>query len=213
MSEWYEIVTGEGLEQGDFFPNLPIIVPSSTLPFPETGEPSIEDVSNITPSTYIMDVVVLSQSCDLALGKLNSIVCCPYWSLSSLENHGNEKIRNEFRNPKIQETIRLGNSPGYHMLAAFRAERYESEIRVTGASGSGRFRTKQRLEEDQNGVRVVGFRDVYTVPFSYLTDFARRRPNRLRLRSPYREHLAQAFARFFMRVGLPADIPPFKSKK
>ena len=26
-------------------------------------------------------------------------------------------------------------------------------------------------------------------------------------RPPYREHLAQAFARFFMRVGLPIDIP------
>jgi hypothetical protein len=26
---------------------------------------------------------------------------------------------------------------------------------------------------------------------------------------PYREHLSQAFARFFMRVGLPVDIPPF----
>jgi len=29
---------------------------------------------------------------------------------------------------------------------------------------------------------------------------------RLRLCPPYREHLAQAFARFFMRVGLPQDV-------
>jgi len=27
---------------------------------------------------------------------------------------------------------------------------------------------------------------------------------------PYREHLSQAFARYFMRVGLPQDITPFK---
>ena len=32
----------------------------------------------------------------------------------------------------------------------------------------------------------------------------------LRLLPPYGEHLSQAFARFFMRVGLPVDIPPFK---
>jgi len=38
----------------------------------------------------------------------------------------------------------------------------------------------------------------------------RKQGNRLRLLPPYREHLAQAFARFFMRVGLPADIPKFK---
>ena len=28
---------------------------------------------------------------------------------------------------------------------------------------------------------------------------------------PHREHLSQAFARFFMRVGLPIDIAPFDS--
>jgi hypothetical protein len=31
--------------------------------------------------------------------------------------------------------------------------------------------------------------------------------DRLRLLPPYREHLSQAFARYFMRVGLPQDIP------
>jgi len=31
----------------------------------------------------------------------------------------------------------------------------------------------------------------------------------LRLLSPYKEHLSQSFARFFMRVGLPIDIDPF----
>jgi hypothetical protein len=31
----------------------------------------------------------------------------------------------------------------------------------------------------------------------------------VRLLPPYREHLAQAFARFFIRVGLPVDVPPF----
>ena len=39
---------------------------------------------------------------------------------------------------------------------------------------------------------------------------ARRLGNRLRLCPPYREHLAQSFARFFMRVGLPIDIPEEK---
>jgi hypothetical protein len=33
------------------------------------------------------------------------------------------------------------------------------------------------------------------------------------MRSPYREHLAQSFARYFMRVGLPVNIPPFIGDK
>jgi len=39
-----------------------------------------------------------------------------------------------------------------------------------------------------------------------LRGLAQRGEPRLRLRPPYREHLSQAFARFFMRVGLPTDI-------
>jgi len=31
----------------------------------------------------------------------------------------------------------------------------------------------------------------------------------LRMLSPYREHLAQGFARYFMRVGLPHDAKAF----
>jgi hypothetical protein len=34
---------------------------------------------------------------------------------------------------------------------------------------------------------------------------------RLRLTSPYKEHFAQAFARFYMRVGLPHDAGSFES--
>ncbi|MEZ2279409.1 MAG: hypothetical protein ACBR12_21120, partial [Microcoleus sp.] len=43
----------------------------------------------------------------------------------------------------------------------------------------------------QLGVRNVGLND------------------RWRLKSPYLEHFSQAFARLFMRVGLPSAIPPF----
>jgi hypothetical protein len=32
----------------------------------------------------------------------------------------------------------------------------------------------------------------------------------LRLTSPYKEHFAQAFARFYMRVGLPHDAGSFE---
>jgi hypothetical protein len=44
-------------------------------------------------------------------------------------------------------------------------------------------------------------------------EFANAAGHRLRLLPPYREHLSQAFARLFMRVGLPADIPPFGKEK
>jgi len=55
--------------------------------------------------------------------------------------------------------------------------------------------------------RVVDFHYVYTVPRNFLESLLEQRgQTRLRLLPPYREHLSQAFARFFMRVGLPVPI-------
>ncbi len=56
------------------------------------------------------------------------------------------------------------------------------------------------------GVRIVDFGRIFSLPKSFVSQFAASQGRRLRLRSPYREHLSQSFARFFMRVGLPQDI-------
>jgi hypothetical protein len=56
---------------------------------------------------------------------------------------------------------------------------------------------------------VVDFREIYSLPFDYLVGRATDLGPRWRLHSPYLEHFSQAFARFFMRVGLPSTIPEF----
>ncbi len=59
------------------------------------------------------------------------------------------------------------------------------------------------------GVRVVDFHDIFTLPRAFLESLLiERQLPWLRLLPPYREHLSQAFARFFMRVGLPQPIDP-----
>ncbi|MBM4033230.1 MAG: hypothetical protein FJ291_15815 [Planctomycetes bacterium] len=57
---------------------------------------------------------------------------------------------------------------------------------------------------------LVSLRRVYSLSVPLVRRFAASIPARVRLCPPYREHLAQAFARFFMRVGLPVDIPDFR---
>ena len=127
------------------------------------------------------NVVVISQSCDLVQRKIDLVLVCPVWPLSEFEN------RSEFfKTKKGKEALRQGNVPGYHLL---------NKCETNG------FKT---------GYLVVDFRSVYSVPFDSILELARKRGRRLRLLPPYREHLSQAFARFFMRVGLPVDIPPFK---
>jgi hypothetical protein len=57
---------------------------------------------------------------------------------------------------------------------------------------------------------VVDFGQIFSLPPSYLQHRAQQLGNRWRLSSPFLEHFSQAFARYFMRVGLPSSIPPFK---
>jgi len=127
------------------------------------------------------DVVILSQSCDLIQRKIDLVLVCPIWSLNEFENRSDF-----FKSKNGKEALRQGNVPGYHLL------------------------NKCEIEEYKTDFLIVDFRSVYSVPFDFILELVKKRNSRLRLLSPYREHLAQAFARFFMRVGLPIDIPKFK---
>ena len=126
------------------------------------------------------DVVVMSQSCDLQYGKLDLVLVCPFWPLADFADSNSL-----YRKAENKEGLRRGYYPGYHLLNKCELSRFETDL------------------------LVVDFRNVLGVPFDFLTGFAKRQPSRIRLLPPYREHLSQAFARFFMRVGLPVDIPSF----
>jgi len=58
----------------------------------------------------------------------------------------------------------------------------------------------------------VDFHRIFVLPKPLVASVARSVGPRLRLRPPYREHLAQAFARYFMRVGLPHDARAFEQE-
>ena len=59
---------------------------------------------------------------------------------------------------------------------------------------------------------LADFRRTYALPFNDdATALAGSLNGRLRLRPPYCEHLAQSFARFHMRVGLPTDATDFEA--
>jgi hypothetical protein len=47
------------------------------------------------------------------------------------------------------------------------------------------------------------------LPYSYLSKHAESLNDRWRLQPPFLEHFSQAFARFFMRIGLPSAIPAY----
>ena len=55
--------------------------------------------------------------------------------------------------------------------------------------------------------QVIDLTRIFSVPYGFLKKVAQHEGKRIRLLPPYREHLSQSFARRFMRVGLPIDLP------
>jgi len=166
---WYGVVDGsDALQQGDFLDGCPIVVPTSAV---EPGNVSAEAIE--------YDIVVMSQSCDLAHGKTDVVLVCPVWPFEELAAQAEH-----LRSRKGKDALRQGNLPGYHLL------------------------NRCDLDGFECGPRVVDFRNVYGVEFGALKRLFAAHETRLRLLPPYREHLSQAFARFFMRVGLPVDMEP-----
>ena len=126
-------------------------------------------------------VIVLTQSCDLVPGREKT----RHVLLCALWKLSDFPAGHHLTTPKGLEETRRGNVPGFHMVGSCQ----EAE-----------------LSED---VRLVDFRRTWSLPVDYVRQRTQQKLH-LRLLPPYREHLSQGFARYFMRVGLPSDIPAFR---
>lgn len=127
------------------------------------------------------DCIVLTQSCDLEQGKAPLVALCPLYPISKFE-----QVNASFQGKGAWERVRTGRVEGLHLVASM---------------------------DDPGNNRacfVANFREIYSLPIAYLQEHAEKLDGRWRLQSPYLEHFSQAFARFFMRVGVPSAIPSFK---
>jgi hypothetical protein len=141
------------------------------------------DVQNDPTPEIPVDVgtiVVMTQSCDLENRKAPMVACCPVHTLAEFESF-NER----FKRMGEWENVRRGKIAGLHL--------------VPGAD-----------IENNRTCLVVDFRVIHSLTIEHVIEFIKDVGHHPRLKSPYVEHMSQAFARLFMRVGLPVDIPPFK---
>lgn len=128
------------------------------------------------------DVIVMSQTCDMVKGREKISEVL----LCAIWKKSDFKSGLMSTN-KGWEEARKGQRPGFHVL------------------------NKCDLEGFKRDFCIVDFRRVHSLPLDLTRELAAKLGKRIRLLPPYREHLSQAFARFFMRVGLPVDIPEFES--
>lgn len=140
-------------------------------------EPMIDVGGAPTAIRLELDIILLTQSCDLEQGKVDTVLVAPTFPVSDwIEVNPSDLDR--------LEEIRKGYDMSLYLLPAWPS----SPI------------APNRVD------RIVDFAQVRSLPFNTVKAAA---DERVGLRSPAREHFAQAIARSFMRVGLPIDIPSF----
>lgn len=143
---------------------------------------SYESDQTVNADIEYIDGIILTQACDIANGKIDNIILCSITSKTDFEKQLSLEGKSEKEIRKIIEGIIKGQQNAYHII-----NHYESN-------------------EFRQDYYIINFKDIFSVPIGLAKQIARQNGTRLRLCPPYREHLSQAFARFFMRVGLPVNI-------
>lgn len=177
--DWYNVVDPDTpLTQGDLINDCPVLIwkPDET-----------QDLKKKVDAVYA-DCIVMSQACDLEQNRVKQVILCPNFGLS------------KYKEGWIQASTLEDNSTSdkswrSHLKAIIAARMWHLTILE---KYDGTLSTEQR---------IVDFHQIFSIPRDFLENRLRtQNVPRLTLLPPYREYLSQAFARYFMRVGLPNDI-------
>jgi len=186
---WYEVVGPDiRLSQGDVIPECPLL--KWKLDDLGKGDPKTSDERLFKAAKgFKADVVVMTQACDLEHDKVSDVVLCPCLPLSTYKPLWAKAEEARNNKPTDKNWVSFCNDI---------KDGYVWNLFIMDSMQDGEVTTEHR---------IVDFHSLHTVPRAFLdTLLVERGTRRLRLRPPYREHLSQSLARFFMRVGLPTPI-------
>lgn len=141
-----------------------------------------EPGQNVQAEIAIIDGIILTQACDIANKKVDNIILCAITAKSDFEQIQRNMGKNEKEIKKNIEGIIKGQQNALHIINEYKSEEFSQDY------------------------YIINFKDIFSVPVEIAREIAKNNGKRLRLCPPYREHLSQAFARYFMRVGLPINI-------
>jgi hypothetical protein len=118
---WYEIVSGDAVEQGDILRGCQVYFPPDDLPLDENAQ---DDPPVVEFEWVERDVIVMTQTCDLVKGreKVREVLLCALWSCNEVGGH--------LATDRGKEDARRGNLPAYHMLAECRLPDFQSDVAV-----------------------------------------------------------------------------------
>ncbi len=186
---WYRIPEAdERIAQGEIIFDCPIVnwkIEDAEMPEEDkVVEKLIENIEG-----EICDVIIMTQDCDLENEKVINITLCPHYDIAIYKEAWEQSMRDTKQNPSNRawtshcDDIKDG---------------YVWNLSMLNLIPDGPL---------QMNHRIVDFYQVFTCPRLFLESFLQiGGQDRSQLLAPYREHLSQAFARFYMRVGLPMPV-------
>jgi hypothetical protein len=183
--------------QGDIVDACPVAVFKEDLAF-EPGENTVETLLDTLSKGVGIEqrrAIVMTQACDLEQGKIRSVILCPVDTLPEFQQAWRQdyKTRND-REPPAKEW-------SSYIDQITKGRRWNFTLLRKRDPGAGVVLPTPTM--------VVDFHEIYSLPLAFLKSWVEKSGQpRLRLCPPYREHLSQAFARFFMRVG---PVTPFEN--
>ena len=121
-------------------------------------------------------LILMTQTCDIEDG-ISHLVFCPVWTQAQLA-----KAESSFNKKETIGNLLRGRIVGFYPI------------------------NKSELASFQCSWRIVQFQRIIELETDNVKNNSQLLSPRLRLLPPYRESLSQAFARFFMRVGLPVPV-------
>ena len=189
--QWYEEVSStEPLMQGDIIESCPVLVFDS-IPDLETAQNADDYTAALKASVAaeMNRIVVMTQACDLEQKKVRNVIACPVYT--------REEHQSGWTTVQEGKGQRATPEAWQKHLNEIKRGQWWNLALIQGRS-EGKLQTP---------LQIVDFHEVLSLPRDFLEAWNRKMgKERLRLLPPYREHLSQAFARFFMRVGLQQDV-------
>ena len=142
----------------------------------------IQENQSIKTEISLIDGIVLTQACDIANNKVENVIMCAITTKDEYEAIQRKNGKSEKDIANGIKSIVSGHQYAYHIINNYNSEGFIQDY------------------------YIICFKDIYSIPLGLAKNLAKKNGKRLRLNPPYREHLSQAFARYFMRVGLPINI-------
>ena len=150
---------------------------------PDGDMPSGQPGERLPARLEYFNVVVLSQSCDVTiqrngLRKVDLAVVSPVWTVTKLR-----EVHPEYGSQSFLSDVIAGRRPTWYALAPCLLPGFEVEH------------------------QFIELRRVLSIPVAWAEALAAQQSPRLRLLSPWREHMSKAVGEFFSRVAIPQPIP------